>query len=198
MNQKLVNVLLAAAVAVALFLQFKSPTAVNGTARSSAADSSGTLKMAYVDLDSIQLNYTFYKEKMGEFERKKESADKDLNSAYQRIENERIAFAKRGESITQAEYENFQRSYQSQMQNLEQQKNKLESGIAKEGEQAMDELKQKINAFLAEYNKTRGYSYIFSYSNSINVLFYKDSTYNITNEVVQGLNASYNKTAVKK
>lgn len=198
MNQKLVNVLLAAAVAVALFLQFKSPTAVNGTARSSVADSSGTLKMAYVDLDSIQLNYTFYKEKMGEFERKKESADKDLNSAYQRIENERIAFAKRGESITQAEYENFQRSYQSQMQNLEQQKNKLESGIAKEGEQAMDELKQKINAFLAEYNKTRGYSYIFSYSNSINVLFYKDSTYNITNEVVQGLNASYNKTAVKK
>lgn len=198
MNQKLVNVLLAAAVAVALFLQFKSPTAVNGRARSSAADSSGTLKMAYVDLDSIQLNYTFYKEKMGEFERKKESADKDLNSAYQRIENERIAFAKRGESITQAEYENFQRSYQSQMQNLEQQKNKLESGIAKEGEQAMDELKQKINAFLAEYNKTRGYSYIFSYSNSINVLFYKDSTYNITNEVVQGLNASYNKTAVKK
>lgn len=198
MNQKLVNVLLAAAVAVALFLQFKSPTAVNGTARSSVADSSGTLKMAYVDLDSIQLNYTFYKEKMGEFERKKESADKDLNSGYQRIENERIAFAKRGESITQAEYENFQRSYQSQMQNLEQQKNKLESGIAKEGEQAMDELKQKINAFLAEYNKTRGYSYIFSYSNSINVLFYKDSTYNITNEVVQGLNASYNKTAVKK
>jgi outer membrane protein len=198
MNQKLINILLAAGLAVVLFLQFAGPGAKKGQSASVSADSTRTVKLAYVDLDSIQSNYLLYKEKMADFEKKKESADRDLNSAYQRIENERIAFAKRGESITQAEYENFQRSYQSKMQNLEQQKNNLEMGIARDGEKTMDELKQKINGFLAEYNKSHGYSYIFSYSNAINVLFYKDSAYDITKEVVEGLNAAYNKTAGKK
>lgn len=198
MNQKTINILLASAVAAALILQFRGTVSTGPANLSGPTDSTRSLKMAYVDLDSIQANYTFYKEKMEEFEKKKESADRDLNSAFQRIENERIAFAKRGESITQAEYENFQRSYQSKMQNLEQQKGNLELGIAREGEKAMDELKQKINDFLAEYNKTQGYSYIFSYSNAINVLFYKDTTYDITKEVVEGLNAAYNKSAGKK
>lgn len=135
---------------------------------------------------------------MLEFEKKKENADRDLNSAFQKIEGERIAFAKRGESITQAEYENFQRTYQSKMQNLEQQKMVLENNIAGEGVKTMDDLKTRINEFLKEYNKKKGYSYIFSYSSSLNVLFYKDSAYNITDEVVAGLNEAYKKSGAGK
>jgi outer membrane protein len=51
--------------------------------------------------------------------------------------------------------------------------------------------RKKINAFLTDYNTTKSYSYIFSYSSGINVLFYKDTAYNITNEVVDGLNQAY-------
>lgn len=196
MNQKLINIILAAAIAVILFLQLK-----NGSASvdpSKIADTTSAHKIAYVDLDSIQEKYTFYKEKMLEFEKKKENADRDLNSAFQKIEGERIAFAKRGESITQAEYENFQRTYQGKMQNLEQQKMVLENNIAGEGVKTMDELKSRINEFLKEYNKKKGYSYIFSYSSSLNVLFYKDSAYNITDEVVAGLNEAYKKSGSGK
>lgn len=196
MNQKLVNVILAAAVAVLLFLQLRNigPSSVV----SQKSDSTSQLKIAYVDLDSIQEKYTYYKEKTQEFEKKKENADRDLNNAFQKIEAERIAFAKRGESITQAEYENFQRSYQGKMQNLEQQKMVMENNIAGEGIRAMDDLKARINEFLKEYNKKKGYSYIFSYSTSLNVLFYKDSAYNITDEVVAGLNESYKKSSGTK
>lgn len=198
MNQKIINIILAAGIALAIFLQFKGNGKTGVAKPDQVSGNAQPVKLAYVDLDSIQEKYLFYKEKMAEFEKKKESADRDLNSAFQRIENERMAFAKRGESITQAEYENFQRSYQSKMQNLEQQKRVLETGIATEGEKAMDELRKKINAFLAEYNKVHGYSYIFSYSNAVNVLFYKDTTYNITQQVVDGLNADYNKSGGKK
>ena len=135
---------------------------------------------------------------MLEFEKKKESADRDLNNAFQRIENERIAFAKRGESITQAEYENFQRSYQGKMQNLEEQKRSLENNIALEGAKTMEELRSKIDKFLVDYNKAQKYAYIFSYSGAVNFLFYKDTAFNITDEVVAGLNAEYNKTSSKK
>jgi outer membrane protein len=196
MNQKIVNIILFAAVAVLLFLQFKGGTTASGS--SVKSDSTSSLKVAYVDLDSIQSKYTFYKEKMEEFEKKKENADRDLNNAFQKIEGERIAFAKKGESITQAEYENFQRSYQAKMQNLEQQKMVLENNIAGDGVKAMEDLKAKINEFLKEYNKKKGYSYIFSYSSALNVLFYKDTAYDITNEVVVGLNEAYKKSGSGK
>jgi len=197
MNQKLINAILFAALAILAFLHFKGNIA--GISNTSKQDSLSqqVLKVAYVDLDSLQEKYILYKEKMLEFEKKKESADRDLNGAFQKIENERIAFAKRGESITQAEFDNFQRAYQGKMQNLEEQKRMLEANIANDGAKTMEELKSKINTYLVDYNKKNGYSYIFSYSSALNVLFYKDSANDITNDVVAGLNEVYKKTSGK-
>lgn len=196
------NIILALAVAVLFFLHFNQKSATvdtrTGKGTTDSAAMQPELKIAYVDLDSIQENYNYYKEKMDEFERKKESADRDLNNAFQKIENERIAFVQKGNAITQVEAENFQREYTRKMQNLENQKKSLENNIQSEGVKTMEELKKKINEFLTEYNKEKGYSYIFSYSSTINILFYKDTALNITSEVVSGLNDAYNKTKVKK
>jgi outer membrane protein len=196
------NIILALAVAVLFYLHFNQKSAtVDTRSGKGTTDSSSIqrdLKIAYVDLDSIQENYNYYKEKMDEFERKKETADRDLNNAFQKIENERIAFVQKGNAITQVEAENFQREYTRKMQNLENQKKSLENNIQSEGVKTMEELKKKINEFLTEYNKEKGYSYIFSYSSTINILFYKDTALNITNEVVSGLNDAYNKTKEKK
>lgn len=192
MNQKIINIVLALGVAVALFLQFKGAPKQASAVQTNTTGT--TVKLGYVDLDSVQEKYLLYKEQMDLFEKKKEAADRDLNNAFQKIDNERIAFAKRGESITQAEYENFQRSYQAKMQNLEEQKRVLENNIATEGMKTMENLKKNIDDYLVVYNKEKAYSYIFSYSSGLNVLFYKDSATNITDEIVAGLNAEYNKT----
>ena len=196
-----VTAILAALVGVLFFLHFKNHSQLDKI--SSKVTKQDTMQnkpllIAYVDLDSIQEKYDYYREKMSEFEKKKESADRDLNSSFQRIENERVAFVQRGNAITQVEAEAFQRDYTRKMQNLENQKRTMEGQIQEEGIRTMDELRKKINEFLTEYNKSNGYSYIFSYSSSINVLFYKDTTYNITNEVVAGLNAAYKKAKEKK
>ena len=55
----------------------------------------------------------------------------------------------------------------------------------------MQEVKSKIEDFLKEYNRDKGYSYIISYEPG---LFYlKDTIYNITRDVVKGLNELYGK-----
>lgn len=198
MNQKVVNIALALAVIVLLVLNFSNKKTSTTLGKSGTSDSSNVLKIAYVDLDSLQANYVFYQEQMLEFEKKKEVADRNLNNAYQQIDGERITFLKKGQAITQAEGENFQRAYQGKMQNLEEQKKVLENNIATEGMKIMEDLKKRMNTYLEVYNKTQKYSYILSYSNSINVLFYKDSAYNITNEVVGGLNEAYKKTKLSK
>ena len=195
------NIVLALAVAVLYFLHFssgKKTAVVSPAIKGDSVEVSAPIRIAYVDLDSIQEKYEYYKEKMADFERKKEGADRELNNAFQKIENERVAFVQKGQSITQVEAENFQREYTRKMQNLESQKRNLENSIQNDGVKTMEDLKKKINDFLAEYNKSRGYAYIFSYSSNINMLFYKDTALNITNEVIQGLNDDYNKTKVKK
>jgi outer membrane protein len=189
-----ITAILAVLVGVLFYLHFKNHSQIDKINTKVAGNDTAAnrpLKIAYVDLDSIQEKYDYYREKMTEFEKKKEGADRDLNNSFQRIENERIAFVQKGNAITQVEAEAFQRDYARKMQNLEQQKANMERQIQEEGIKTMEELKKKINAFLTNYNTTKNYSYIFSYSSGINVLFYKDTAYNITNEVVDGLNQAY-------
>jgi len=196
-----VNALLVIAVGVLFFLHFKYHKQLDNISDKVIRQdtmANRPQRVAYVDLDSIQENYVYYKEKMNEFEKKKENADRDLNSSFQKIENERVAFVQRGNNITQVEAEAFQRDYTRKMQNLENQKRTMESQIQEDGIRTMDELRKRINDFLVEYNKERNYSYIFSYSSGLNVLFYKDTANNITNEVVAGLNETYKKSKDKK
>ncbi|MFZ9661826.1 MAG: OmpH family outer membrane protein [Chitinophagaceae bacterium] len=196
----IVTSILAIAVVVLFSLHFKYHKQLNQISdkvRINDTSANRSLRIAYVDLDSIQEKYIYYKEKMKEFDKRKESADRDLNSSFQKIENERVAFVQRGNSITQVEAEAFERDYTRKMQNLESQKRNMETQIQEEGIKTMDDLKRRINDFLEKYNETEGYSYIFSYSSGLNVLFYKDKTYNITNEVVEGLNEAYKQTQKK-
>ncbi len=196
-----ITAVLAVLVAVLFYLHFNNHSKIDKISSkviSQDTMSNKPLKIAYVDLDSIQEKYQYYREKMNEFDKRKESADRELNNSFQRIENERVAFVQRGNSITQVEAESFQRDYTRKMQNLENQKRVMEGQIQEEGIKTMDELRKRINDFLGEYNKEKDYSYIFSYSAGLNVLFYKDTTYNITSEVVAGLNEAYRKSKDKK
>lgn len=196
-----ITAILAVLVGVLFYLHFKNHSEIDKiTDKVTKQDTMANrpLKIAYVDLDSIQEKYEYYRAKMTDFDKKKENADRELNSSFQKIENERVAFVQRGNNITQVEAESFQRDYTRKMQNLENQKRVMENQIQEEGIKTMEELRKRINEFLDEYNKTQGYSYIFSYSAGLNVLFYKDPVYNITNEVVDGLNDAYRKTKEKK
>ena len=51
------------------------------------------------------------------------------------------------------------------------------------------ELRTKIEDFLKDYNKDKSYSFIFS--NEPNLIFYRDTAYNITSDLVKGLNTVY-------
>lgn len=55
----------------------------------------------------------------------------------------------------------------------------------------MQDVNKKIEDFLKQYNTDKGYSYILAYSPG--TIYYKDSTYDITNDVLKGLNEAYKK-----
>ena len=59
----------------------------------------------------------------------------------------------------------------------------------------MKEIKQKIEDFVKDYNVSKNYSYIVAEEPGL--FYYKDSVYNITADVIRGLNDKY-KTSKKE
>ena len=59
-------------------------------------------------------------------------------------------------------------------------------------------VKTKIEDFLKKFNSDNRYSYIISYE--IGLFYYKDTAYNITNQLIKGLNEDYrnNKSNTEK
>ena len=203
MNKFLLGIviLLAALVGYLFYLHFdhlKKIEHLNQVVGIKDSTAEKSLRIAYVDLDSIEAKYDYYQEKMKEFEKKKDNIDQSLNGTYQRIENERVNFLKKGNAITQVEAEAFQRDYTQKMQNLEAQKRNMEEQMQRQTMSARDEVKKKLDAFLEVYNKDKGFSYIIATSSSMDILFYKDTTFNITREVVNGLNDNYRKNKPAK
>lgn len=156
------------------------------------------LKIAYVDLDSIDAKFEFYKGKIEAFEKKKEGLDRQLNGAYQQLDKRRIDFLQKGNAITAAETDAFRKEYDQQLQYLENQRRKTEQDVQQEAMIMRDDIFKKINDFLGGYCKERGYTYVFSYSRSANIFLYEDPVHNITDEVIAGLNALYKRENSKK
>ena len=52
----------------------------------------------------------------------------------------------------------------------------------------MDDIHKKLKEFLNQYNKTKNYQYILTTGTGLDYMLYKDSTFNITADVIKGMN----------
>jgi outer membrane protein len=189
------NAVLVVAVVVLFYWHFKgasngSTPAINIGPTSKDSLVLKPLKVAYVDLDTIEEKFAYFKAKQNDFDRKREEADQNLNAQANEMERRRMAMAQKGAALTQSDVEAFQKEYTAKMQDLQRQHDQKQQEFATEQQKIMDDIQTKIRSFLEDYNKTKKYSFIFTTGKGALNLFYEDTTYNITNEVLEGLNSS--------
>ena len=85
-----------------------------------------------------------------------------------------------------------QQEYAQMQQNYQIRKQTLQESLLKHNEDMKTDIRKKIEEYLKEYNKTKGYNYIISYeANSF--IYIRDTANNITDDLVGGLNAAYKK-----
>jgi outer membrane protein len=189
---------LAAAVAVLYVLHFNSKTGKQGTPNNSISkdpnDTARHIRVAYVDLDTIQKYYEFFKLKNNEMEADKQRIDNQIQGDLNKLEKDRVAFLKRGQSITQQEAEAFQQEYQTRYQQIGQRQQTLQSQHLDRQAKAIDDIQKRINEYLKIFNTNRKYDFIFSTQEGNPTLYYKDTAFNITSDVIKGLNEEYKKT----
>lgn len=197
--QSILLYVVTAAVAVLFALHFtNSKTSktkdVNSKETNNPNDSVRHLRVAYVDLDTIQKQYDFFKLKNNEIEADKQRMDNQIQNELTKLENDRVAFLKRGQSITQQEAEAFQQEYQTRYQQIGQRQQTLQSQHLDRQAKAIDDIQKRINDYLKIFNADKRYDFIFSTQEGNPTLYYKDTTFNITAEVIKGLNEEYKKT----
>lgn len=195
---------LLAAVAVLYVLHFSAGKKATETKSNVVVkDSAGNdlpqhIKVAYIDLDTVQKYYEFFKLKNEDIEREKRNFDNQIQNDLSRLERDRVEFLKKGQAITQVEAEKFQQEYQTRYQQIGQKQEELQSRHLQSRADAIDQIGKKVNEFLKEFNKGKGYNFIFSTQEGNPTLYYKDSAFNITNEIITGLNEQFKKTINKK
>lgn len=175
--------------------------AAPATAPASAAPASAAgTKIAYVNIDSLEANYELLKTKREEFKKRQGQMESELERSFQQMQSDAAEVNKKAQanSLTQAEYEAAQKRLGQMQQSLETRKQSLTEQLVKEQDDFNKDLKARLDAFLADYNKTRNYDYILSYSSAGSAILYANKALDITKDVVAGMNAGANSDANKK
>ena len=189
-----INILLVIAVGVLYYLHFAQNK--SGAKGSNSAtpyrtkDSCGGKIpiVAYVELDSLYANVTVIKLRKKELESEQKTIAQEYENSYRALTAERDEFLKKGNAITQQEAEVFQAKLGQRQQEIEAAKQTKGQRLAEKGAKIMEDMQSKVRAFMKEYNKTKNYSYILATGTGLDYLFFKDSTLNITPDVIKGLN----------
>ena len=161
--------------------QQQAPIAVSG------------LKIAYIDVDSLLANYTFYQDLAEEMTRKEENYrlvlteeatkwQKDVEDHQKKISNGVYSSVERAQSE--------ENRLAKRQQSLQEKSDKYTQELLAERDANSQKISETVDNFVKEYNKTHGYNMIISKAS----LLYADEALNITAEILEGLNAAYSQS----
>lgn len=146
-------------------------------------------KVAYLDLDSLQNNYEYYKKIKTEFDRKQTISNDEITNLQKRYQARAMQLQQKGPTMNQQDQESAMKEINQMQQNLQEKKQSLDNDLFNYNSKMKEDILTRIQNFLKEYNKDGRYDYIFSYEPGF--MFYKDTALNITEDVVTGLNEEY-------
>ena len=191
------NLILAAATMMALVsCNNESPKMDEQPAAAATAENTqGGVKLAYVEVDSLMTQYEFCKEFSLILQKKSNNARNTLNSKGQALQNAMQNFQQKlnNNGFTSREQaEGQQAAIQRQQQSLQELQVRLETELANETQKYNDALRDSLQHFLAAYNKDKKYDMILTKQGD-NIL-YAAKRFDITNDVINGLNKRYKST----
>lgn len=148
-------------------------------------------KIAFVEVDSIMTQYQFCKEYSKILEQKGNNIQKTLAGKQQQLQAAAANFQQKVQqnAYTREQAEAIQAGLQKQSNDLQQLNQRLSGEFQEETNKYNKALHDSLQHYLAVYNKDKKYGMIFAKQGD-NVL-YADKAYDITRDVINGLNKAY-------
>ena len=184
------TVILLAAVIVLFVLLIKKPKcSQEGTCTATTSIEMNNLPLAYINVDSLLLQYDFAINANDALMRKQEDARLKINSQAKRLQEEMNDFQRKLENnafLSRARAEQEQTRLLQKQEELQKLDAQLTEELMIEQQNMSLQLRDSINNILKVYNADNRYQLIISNTSGDNLL-YADEAYNITTDVVEVL-----------
>ncbi len=149
-------------------------------------------RIAYVELDTLMSQYQLYKDYSIVLNQKGASIQSTLAKKQKTLESHASSMQKKYENngfTTRDELERAQNNLQREQMELQELAERLNGEFNTEQARINEEARDSVQAFLAMYNKTKKYDYVLIKAGDN--LLVANPKYNITNDIVKGLNKRY-------
>lgn len=150
------------------------------------------IKIAYIEIDSLMSQYNFCKDYTLLMNKKGENIRATLAGKERALQAQAADLQKKYDSnafTTRDQLERAQMGLAKQQQDLQALNERLTAEFTNEQGKYNSEMRDSIQAFLKQYNKTKKYDYIISKAGDN--LLVANAKYDITKDVVAGLNKRY-------
>lgn len=157
------------------------------------------VRIAYVEVDSLMTQYNFAKEYSVTLEKKSNNARNTLTQKGNLLQTAANNFQQKLQNngfTSREQAESQQAAIQRQQRDLQELQVRLENELASETQKFNTALRDSLNNFLAQYNKDKKFDIILSKAGD-NILF-ANKKYDITQDVINGLNKRYKSDVAKK
>jgi outer membrane protein len=187
------NILLLAAVGYLYYYNFsgtKSGAIIpNAAVAAKITDSNLThLKIAYVELDSLNENLVYFKQRRKELEQQQKQIETEITNDYKELEAKQNNFVQKNPNASPEEVQNIRALLSKGQQDIETKKQNQTQVLNQKSFDLMESIQKKLKQFLADYNKQKKYQFILTTGSGLDYLIYKDTTLNITSDVIKGMN----------
>lgn len=153
------------------------------------------LSIAYVNIDTLNKKYKY-------IETVSKAAQKKIKAQQQKLDNEKAKVSEEykvfmenyqgGIYKSQAEIDQRQQYFVQKQQELAQKEYELQSSLELEMAETNMKIMNNVSDYLKKYSSELNYSFIMATGSASSVLFANDSL-DITQSVVDGLNANFSK-----
>lgn len=190
-----INGVLAVAVVILFVMQFsgKKETNVSKALASGESVAEGLLPIAYVNVDSLLLNYNYFKDLNEQLLKKEENSRANVTQQARNLQNEVQEFYRKAENnafLTRERMQQEQERLMKKEQELKDLDAKLTQELLVERQKLNEQLRDTIVSTLKVYNKEKKYQMVFSNTAEDNILIAGEA-YDITKEMIDLLNKSY-------
>ena len=151
-----------------------------------------SFRIGYFDMDTLEAHYDYFKDAQTSAKAKESAMNTELTDLEGKYQKKIQEWRQKGNSMTQAESEQAQQEYQAMQQTLQNRKDALQQELYKKTEDMRTSIRKTIEEYVKDYNKQRTYAFIFAYDPG-SYIYYRDTIYNITYDLLDGLNAAYKK-----
>ncbi|MBK9339075.1 MAG: OmpH family outer membrane protein [Lewinellaceae bacterium] len=187
----LINGILLLAVAHLYYLNFSQKTAPGSPAGIPAPTTGGGVKIAYINADTLDAKYEWLKAQKEALEKRVQNAEKNMGAKKEALMKDLATFQQKYESgtVPPAQLEKEYATLTQRQQKLAEEEARLGKQLTDEQTKAMNELMANVEAKLKSLQSQIGYDYILSYSKGGGQVLLANDSLDITNQVLELLNA---------